>query len=207
MEQHDGAEKNDSVFHEKRVLRKTHGGRAVAAILFIMLSTVEGVEVNLAQRKPDQEENTSADNKFRRPAAANEASPMRRCPLFFLSLVCVLLVVAGAAAAEPVDLSGNWHGTWKSCETGHHGPLNATFCKITDGCYQVRFTGRFFVVLPFRFTVPLAVTGQQDGMIGLSGSPQLPLFGTFHFYAVATDNEFTATYFSRRDRGQFNLCR
>jgi hypothetical protein len=123
------------------------------------------------------------------------------------SLPCLLALTCGARAAEPVDLTGKWHGTWKSCDTGHHGPLNATFCKVNDTCYQVRFTGRFFVALPFRFTVQLAVTGQEDGKVYLSGSPHLPLFGTFQFEAVATDNEFSATYSARNDHGQFNLCR
>src|SRR5437867_971518 len=104
---------------------------------------------------------------------------MRRYSLSLLSLFCVLALASGVRAAEPVDLSGKWHGCWKSCDTGHHGPLNATFCKCNDGCYQVRFTGRFLVALPFRFTVNLQVVGQEDGKVLLSGSPHLPLFGTF----------------------------
>jgi hypothetical protein len=122
-------------------------------------------------------------------------------------LVSLLAVLAAARACEPVDLSGKWHGSWKSCETGHHGPLNATFCKLGDDSYQVRFTGRFFVALPFRFTVPLQVTGREDGRVFLSGAPRLPLFGTFHFEAVATECDFTATYCSRNDRGRFVLSR
>jgi hypothetical protein len=128
----------------------------------------------------------------------------------FVFAVVLLAPAAGLRAAEPacpVDLSGKWHGNWKSCETGHHGPLNATFCKINDACYQVRFTGRFFVALPFRFTVNLEVTEEEGGRVFLSGSPRLPLFGTFHFDAVATECEFTATYCSRNDRGRFTLCR
>jgi hypothetical protein len=71
----------------------------------------------------------------------------------------------------------------------------------------VRFTGLFLVALPFRFTVNLAVTGREDGMVLLSGAPHLPLFGTFHFDAVTTEHKFTATYCSRSDQGRFHLCR
>jgi hypothetical protein len=133
-----------------------------------------------------------------------------RQAILLISFAAVLLAPAGVRAAEPacpVDLSGKWHGNWKSCETGHHGPLNATICKAGDDCYQVRFTGRFFVALPFRFIVNLQVTGQEGCRVFLAGSPHLPLFGTFHFEAVATDYEFTATYCSRNDRGRFTLCR
>jgi hypothetical protein len=124
-----------------------------------------------------------------------------------VSVPCLLAALTAARAGEPVDLSGKWHGCWKSCETGHRGPLHATFCKAGDDCYQVRFTGRFFVALPFRFTVPLHVTGYEDGRVLLSGAPHLPLFGTFHFEAAATACDFTATYCSRNDRGRFVLSR
>jgi len=127
-------------------------------------------------------------------------------------LVCVLsvLFVLGGArlhAAEPVDLSGKWHGTWTSCTTGHHGKLKARFHKIGDNCYQVRFTGTFFVAVPFTFAVKLKATQQPDGTVVLSGSPQLPLFGTFNFSATATNCNFNANYSSRKDEGRFTLSR
>jgi hypothetical protein len=126
----------------------------------------------------------------------------------FLSAVCVL---AGwnslGKAAEPVDLSGKWHGTWVSCKTGHHGKLNGRFCKINDTCYQVRFSGTFFGAVPFAFTVKLAANAQEDGSVALSGDPRLPLFGTFHFSAMATEHDFSATYSARNDEGRFTLSR
>ncbi len=59
-----------------------------------------------------------------------------------------------ACAADPVDLSGKWHGQWVSCTSGHRGLLNATFCKVNETCYSVRFTGTFAGVIPFGFTAP-----------------------------------------------------
>jgi hypothetical protein len=129
---------------------------------------------------------------------------------FALSLLLPILGFTSIRAADPVpavDLSGKWCGSWKSCKDGHTGPLNATFCKIDESCYQVRFSGRFFAVIPFRYTVNLNVTGQSEGQVLLSGSSNLPLVGTYRYTAVATDKEFRAEYSSRNDYGQFNLCR
>jgi hypothetical protein len=125
-----------------------------------------------------------------------------------LAAVCLLTGrVADARAAEPADLSGRWHGDWLSCQTGHHGRLSARFCKISDTCYRVYFTGTFWAVIPFRFTVNLAASEQPDGTVVLSGSPRLPFFGTFDFAAIATDYDFRATYSTTRDRGRFTLRR
>jgi len=123
---------------------------------------------------------------------------------------CLFFLAGALRANEPapaVDLSGQWAGTWQSCTSGHRGPLRATFCRCSDACYEVRFQGRFFAVVPFRYTVQLRVTGQADGQVFLSGSSNLPLFGTFQYSAVATENEFRAEYSSRSDNGRFSLCR
>jgi hypothetical protein len=125
-----------------------------------------------------------------------------------LAVVCVLAGWAGTTrAGEPIDLSGRWRGTWLSCQTGHHGVLWARFHKINDTCYRVHFTGNFWVVIPFRFTVNLAAAEQADGTVVLSGSPRLPFFGVFDFAAVGTDHDFQATYSTSRDDGRFTLHR
>lgn len=132
---------------------------------------------------------------------------MTRRLLCALLLILTVSATSGAEPAPVIDLSGNWSGTWKSCETGHHGPLYASFCKIDDTCYQVRFRGRFFVVVPFRYTVVLHVSGQKDGAVLLSGSSDLPLVGTYRYTAVASGCEFHAEYCSRTDHGRFDLSR
>jgi hypothetical protein len=114
---------------------------------------------------------------------------------------------SSAQAADPTDLTGKWHGSWVSCQTGHHGKLNARFCKISESCYQVRFTGTFFGVVPFAFSVKLSASLQEDGSVVLSGDPRLPFFGTFHFAAVATDHDFNASYSTGKDEGRFQLSR
>ena len=110
--------------------------------------------------------------------------------------------------ARAADLTGSWSGHWESCTTGHRGPLHATFCKIDDCHYRVRFHGRFFVVIPFRYAVTLTVTGQEGDKVLLAGDSRLgPLLGTFTYSAEATACEFVATYCSRGDHGRFVLSR
>jgi hypothetical protein len=125
-----------------------------------------------------------------------------------LVLCCALLVLlAPVSAASATDLSGNWSGDWVSCSSGHKGPLRARFCRSDDPHYRVVFTGRFFRILPFRYTVTLHVISQEGDRVLLSGSQKLPFFGTFHYNAEATGQQFTATYCSRSDNGRFTLRR
>src|SRR5262245_37416113 len=123
-----------------------------------------------------------------------------------LSAVTLLLLTTAAHAQAP-DLTGCWRGFWEDCNTGHHGPLKAQFCKCDDCHYKVTFTGRFMKVVPFRYSVVLNVTGQDGDCVHLSGDSNLGLFfGTFHYDAVASDNEFAADFTSRRYQGRFVLC-
>jgi hypothetical protein len=134
--------------------------------------------------------------------------------LSFLFLVVSALRAEEEAAPAPppaapaIDLTGEWSGTWHSCPSGHSGPLHATFCKACDTTYRVTFTGRFWKVFPFRYTVCLNVTGQEGDKLLLAGDANLGhLMGTFHYQADATDCEFHATYQSCRDHGTFCLRR
>jgi hypothetical protein len=122
-------------------------------------------------------------------------------------LLSAILLLAMNPLSYAADLSGDWSGCWESCKSGHNGPLHATFCKIDDKHYEVRFSGRFWRVFPFRYTVVLEVTGADKDKVLLSGTHHLRLFGTFHFQAEATDCRFTANYCSDRDRGTFQLTR
>lgn len=117
---------------------------------------------------------------------------------------------APPAAAPPaaIDLTGEWSGTWHSCTSGHSGPLKATFCQACGDSYRVTFSGRFFKILPFRYTVCLNVVGREGDKVLLAGSADLGhLMGTFHYQAEATDCEFHANYNSCRDQGTFCLYR
>jgi hypothetical protein len=126
-------------------------------------------------------------------------------------LVPVVALVSVFAAANPVradgvDLCGRWRGCWVSCD-GHDGKLNAQFCKISDNCYRVRFTGTFCVCLPFCYSVNLEVVEVKGDTVVLYGCTDLPLFGTFRMHAIATPCEIDARYFSGDDEGRFKLSR
>jgi hypothetical protein len=129
------------------------------------------------------------------------------------AVLVVLLAVAPAPAdappaAAPPDLSGEWAGHWESGKNGHRGPLRATFTRVGPDCYSVRFRGRFAVVIPFRYTTPIAVAGTGDGVAVLTASRNLgPLLGTFAMTATATSRTFNADFTAKNDHGKFVLRR
>ena len=115
-----------------------------------------------------------------------------------------------ASAAEPVpDLSGGgWSGQWISDKNGHHGPLRATFRKVSDSSYRVTFTGRFWKLIPFIYSVNLNATPTDSGVILLTGSTALgPVMGTFRYDGHATATHFEARFTSKNDCGKFVLDR
>jgi hypothetical protein len=142
------------------------------------------------------------------------ALPIRSIPsLYVLASVALVAGLAGSArAAEKtaagVDLSGSWSGYWASDCTRHHGPLFANFCRLSSNQYDVHFRGRFFKILPFRYSVTLDVVKEEGDKVFLSGSSWLGrMFGTFTYEATATSCDFTANYYSCKDDGVFVLHR
>lgn len=128
-----------------------------------------------------------------------------RIVLAILSLSCFFWL-GEFQAAQATDLTGCWKGCWQDCR--HSGPLRASFCKCDDTHYRVTFTGTFFKVLPFRYTVTLNVTKQEGNKVYLAGESYLGrLFGTFTYDGWATDCELEVSYSSCRYQGQFILRR
>lgn len=119
-----------------------------------------------------------------------------------------ILSLAFQGNALASDLTGHWSGDWKSCTSGHKGPLSAEFCKVDNCHYEVRFKGRFFKVFPFRYKVTLQVLEETPERVVLSGSQDLGrIFGTFTYSATVTDNCFVASYTSCKDDGIFRMER
>ncbi|MEX2026906.1 MAG: hypothetical protein WEH44_06385 [Pirellulaceae bacterium] len=124
-------------------------------------------------------------------------------------LVLLAMIAAGllAGSASAADLSGAWSGRWDSLSTGHSGPLNANFTRINESQYQVDFRGRFFKLIPFRYSVVLDVV-EEGETVRLSGDNYLGRrYGWFHYDAVVAGDCFTANYSSCKDDGQFRLTR
>jgi hypothetical protein len=136
-------------------------------------------------------------------------SQVRRSRLFpGLALLALLAATGAAGEARAVDLSGCWHGHWESCTTGHSGPLNANFCRVDNQHYRVDFSGRFFKLVPFRYSVTLTVVADLGDHVELSGSSYLGrLMGTFSYRATATACSFVSNYSSCKDQGRFVLAR
>ena len=112
------------------------------------------------------------------------------------------------AEAQPVDLSCGWSGTWCSTSNGHRGPLQACFRKLDAQRYEVTFDGKFCLLIPFRYTTILCVTGTKDGRVQLAGSRDLgPLFGRFLFRGWASEDRFEAHFWSSDDCGRFAMSR
>src|SRR5262245_38991907 len=98
---------------------------------------------------------------------------MNRMICFGVMKARMLVLVAGLmtslpAACQAIDLSGCWSGTWQSCVTPHKGPLNAEFVRLDANTYEVFFNGRFFKLLPFKYSVVMTAT-EQNGVVYLSG--------------------------------------
>ncbi len=128
-------------------------------------------------------------------------------PRLRATLVALALLLLLPAAAWAVDLSGCWSGTWESCATGHEGPLHAEFVPCGGSQYEVHFRGRFFKIMPFKYSVTM-MAEERDGVVYLSGSKYLGrMVGTFSFSAAATDICFDANYSSCKDNGRFQHSR
>lgn len=132
---------------------------------------------------------------------------MRLRRLLSASTLALCLAIA-ASPAEAVDLSGSWVGRWESTSTGHAGPLRATFTPCGDDRWAVEFRGRFFKILPFRYSVVLDVVADEGDRLRLAGNSWLGrLFGTFTYRATADGCSFEACYDSKKDSGVFRLAR
>ena len=137
---------------------------------------------------------------------------MSHATCFGIAKVRMLVLVVGLVWSLPVvchaiDLSGCWSGTWQSCVTPHKGPLNAEFVRLNANQYEVFFRGRFFKIIPFRYSVVMTAS-EQNGVVYLSGSKYLGrMAGTFSFNAAATDCSFNANYTSCKDNGCFVMTR
>jgi hypothetical protein len=123
----------------------------------------------------------------------------------FLFLALALFILASPARAT--DLAGSWSGHWIDTNNGHTGPLRATFRKCDEDHYRVTFSGRFFKVIPFRYTVVLSVTGREGDKVFLTGAQKIPLFGTFTYTAEAEATDFVAHFCARRYQGELVLRR
>lgn len=140
-------------------------------------------------------------------------SASRRLFLLAVTMAIAIAEPAGRLSAESMapcgaDITGCWDcGSWKSFCNSHHGKLRARIEKC--GCkYECHFSGTFFKIIAFRYTVDLETTGVGDGIVYFRASKNIPFFGgTFSCCGWATNCKFHATYQSKKDRGTFDMSR
>ena len=135
--------------------------------------------------------------------------PKIRIALWSLSTVAVLVLSSSQLqAAEKLDLSGKWSGSWRSEISDHTGPLKAKFEVLDDSKVQARFSGRFFKFIPFRFNVLLEIVETKDGVVILKGKEDLGrTLGTYTYNATYSKGKFVAKYSTDKDKGVFEVSR
>lgn len=132
---------------------------------------------------------------------------MNRAPILALIVPLILLCLTNLSRGQDFELAGQWKGSWKSCKSGHHGKLNAQFCRIDETHVQAKFTGSFAKVIPFRYRPILTIVQEESDYMILEGNKKLPLVGNFYYSATVSEAGFSATYRSRRDQGVWQMSR
>ena len=132
---------------------------------------------------------------------------MNRAPILALIVPMILLCLTNLSRGQDFELAGQWKGSWKSCKSGHHGKLNAQFCRIDETHVQAKFTGSFAKVIPFRYRPILTIVQEESDYMILEGNKKLPLVGNFYYSATVSEAGFSATYRSRRDQGVWQMSR
>src|SRR3990172_1347269 len=128
-------------------------------------------------------------------------------PLVWPFALCIGLL-ASSQPCLALDLSGCWEGCWRSDTNGHDGVLRATIQKQDGNHYCAHFSGTFYKIIPFRYSVLLNVP-EKGETLKLEGSSYLGrLFGgTFTYSGTATYTDFQADYSSSKDCGEFRMKR
>ncbi len=132
---------------------------------------------------------------------------MNRTHILALLVPLILLCLPSLSRGQDFELAGQWKGSWKSCKSGHHGKLNAQFCRIDETHVQAKFTGSFAKVIPFRYRPVLTIVQEESDFMILEGNKKLPLVGNFYYSATVSEAGFSATYRSRRDQGVWQMSR
>lgn len=135
---------------------------------------------------------------------------LKRSALLVASFLGLMALVSPPVHAGGLFDSSATHyrGSWVSETNGHHGLLKARVVPEQCGTYRVRFSGTYFGVVPFTYSVPMKVTGcYKDGSKALYGHAHLPIFGEFSCRARMNSHCFTARYSSPKDKGTFKMIR
>ncbi|MDZ4851464.1 MAG: hypothetical protein SGI77_19410 [Pirellulaceae bacterium] len=128
----------------------------------------------------------------------------------YRSSICFLVVTVASVAlcdsSEAQSPSGRWRGEWTSGSTGHRGPMRANIRPQADGSFSARFTGRFFVVIPFTYRVDLVPSyfGSQQ----LSAEKKLgPILGSYRMQTSFGSQAMNGQFQAAGDQGTVSMRR
>jgi hypothetical protein len=77
-----------------------------------------------------------------------------------------------------------------------------------DGRYQARFSGRFFVVIPFMYRATLVPSNDAYGNIILDANKRLGLgTGSYTMRTTVIGNQLRGSFSAARDRGSVTMRR
>lgn len=126
--------------------------------------------------------------------------------LGLLGIICLSM----GHLAESVQAGGAevYRGKWQSQSTGHQGPMRVKVTPRGDGNYDARFTGRFFVLIPFTYKVQLNSQGRTECGEQLSAYRKLgPLLGSYQMSAQKTPGTLTGSFSAAGDTGVITMTR
>ena len=115
------------------------------------------------------------------------------------------------AAIQPrptEDISGPWEGLWQSEANGHNGKLRCLVTKVNDTTYDARYRAKYKKIFSFGYTVPLRVQKTGDTYTFKGEADLGKLAGGIYTYdGKASATNFTSTYNSKYDHGDFRMIR
>jgi hypothetical protein len=128
---------------------------------------------------------------------------------FKLASQFVLLVFLFWGTEQPLmaqSPAGIWRGQWYSQSTGHRGPMRANVRPRGDGTYSARFSGRFFVILPFTYRVDL-MPAYPGSSTYYSNKKLGPIFGSYRMQTSFGSNAMSGQFQAAKDRGTVSMRR
>lgn len=125
-----------------------------------------------------------------------------------LSIFSWILIGTDASVSRAESPVGRWKGKWSSQSTGHQGPMRATIRQNGQGGYDARFSGRFFVVIPFTYKVSMRPTLDAMGNVHLvANKPLGPLLGSYRMDSMVMGNSLLGSFSAAKDTGTVSMRR
>lgn len=127
---------------------------------------------------------------------------------FVLFVLSAMLVSTGASVSMADSPVGRWKGQWSSQSTGHQGPMRATIRPNGQGGYDARFSGRFFVVIPFTYKVSMQSALDAAGNVRLiANKPLGPMLGSYRMDSTVTGSSLLGSFSAAKDTGTVSMRR